>query len=87
MSAGETALTLGLAAVLGVGMPWLFVRMLVPALESSPAASAVNFRGRTVFQGLGIAWVVWAGAAIIGGVAGAALNPRSVLPVLTRGHR
>jgi len=83
MSSGQIALTLGLAVVLGAGTPWLFVRMLVPALESSPGASAVNFRGRTVFHGLGIAWLVWAGAAIIGGVAGAALNHQSVLPVLT----
>lgn len=52
---------------MGVGVPYLGMRMLVPSLESSPTHP--NYRGRPVFLGLGVAWLLWAGAAILGGMA------------------
>lgn len=52
---------------MGVGVPYLGMRMLVPSLESSPKHP--NYRGRPVFLGLGVAWLLWAGAAILGGMA------------------
>lgn len=54
------------AAVLGVGVPWLGMRMLVPALRES--RTATNYRGREVFLGLGVVWLLWAAAAIIAGL-------------------
>lgn len=54
------------AAVLGLGVPWLGIRMLVPTLDEG--RKVTNYRGREVFLGLGVAWLLWAGAAIIGGV-------------------
>lgn len=59
------------------------MRMLVPSLEASPKANTTNYRGTTVFYGLGIVWLVWAGCAIVGGVALASLEPRTPLAVLT----
>ncbi len=52
---------------MGVGVPYVGMRMLVPSLESSPTHP--NYRGRPVFLGLGVAWLLWAGAAILGGLA------------------
>ncbi len=40
--------------------------MLVPVLADGRLVA--NYRGREVFLGLGIAWLLWAGAAIVGGV-------------------
>jgi hypothetical protein len=73
-----------LGLVLGFAVPWAFMRMMVPAL--SGGATAVNYRNREVFLGLGIVWLVWAGCAIIGGVASSMLQGAtraSVLPILT----
>lgn len=75
--------TVAAGLVLGVGVPWAFMRMSAPALQASEKARAVNFRGRSVFYGLGIAWLIWAGCAIIGGVASANFLDKSSLPVLT----
>ena len=55
---------LAVALVLGAVVPWLFVRMLVPALAAGRTVR--NYRGRQVYPGLGIVWLVWAGCAIIG---------------------
>lgn len=77
-------LSLALSAVLGIAVPWVTMRMIVPALESGPTVR--NFRGREVHLGLGIVWLVWAGCAIIGGVAFSMLRADaqlSVLPILT----
>jgi hypothetical protein len=77
-------LLLALSAVLGVAVPWIFMKMLMPALESGP--SVRNFQGREVYLGLGIVWLVWAGCAIIGGVAVSMLrgdSQLSALPILT----
>lgn len=83
MSSALTIATVVAGLVLGVGVPWAFVRMSVPTLQASEKARATNFRGRSVFYGLGIAWLVWAGCSIIGGVASANFLDRSSLPVLT----
>ncbi|MDR3685725.1 MAG: hypothetical protein P4L93_02035 [Coriobacteriia bacterium] len=48
--------------VLGVGVPWLGMRMLAPSLDASPPRT--NFRGREVHLGLGVVWVLWAGGAM-----------------------
>jgi len=57
---------LAMAALLGIGVPWLGIRMLVPTLRESHLVE--NYRGRQVFLGLGVAWLLWAGAAILGGL-------------------
>ncbi len=62
----QTAVSLAVAALLGVAVPWLGMRMLVPTLQESTLQS--NYRGREVFTGLGIVWLLWAGSAIIGGL-------------------
>jgi len=69
--------------LLGVGVPWLGMRMLAPSLLLSEKARATNFRGRQVFYGLGIVWLIWAGCAIIGGVIAASQAAASILPILT----
>ncbi len=75
-------LLMGLA--LGWAVPWGFMRMLIPAL--SGGMTAVNYRNRQVFLGLGVVWLVWAGCAIVGGVASSMLQrtaEASALPILT----
>jgi len=74
---------LAVGVLLGVGVPWLGMRMLAPSLRLSEKASATNFRGLPVFYGLGIVWLIWAGCAIIGGVLAASQVSASILPILT----
>lgn len=71
----------GVAFVLGLVVPWGFMRLLVPALAQGRTAE--NYRGRPVFLGLGIVWLVWAGCAIVAGVVGGMLGPGSALPIFT----
>lgn len=54
------ATSLVLLFVLAVFVPWLVMRALVPALESSGRGTAENYRGRPVVVALGLVWVVWA---------------------------
>lgn len=75
------AVQVGVALVLGFVVPWGFMHLLVPALAQGRVAE--NYRGRPVFLGLGIVWLVWAGCAIVAGVIGGMLGPGSVLPVFT----
>lgn len=75
-------LLLASGVLLGVGVPWLGMRMLAPSLVLAEKAQTTNFRGRRVFYGLGIVWLMWAGSASIGGVLAASLVSASVLPVL-----
>jgi len=56
--------------------------MLVPSLEASPKAIVTNYRGRKVFYGLGVAWLLWAGSAMLAGVAPELLADRSVIRIL-----
>ncbi len=76
-------LLLASGMLLGVGLPWLAMRSLAPSLMLSEKAQVSNFRGRQVFYGLGIVWLVWAGCAIVGGVLAATMVSASVLPILT----
>lgn len=81
---GQSALTLAVAVVLGVGVPWLTARMLVPTLTAEGLPTVSNYRGRPVVYGLGVVWFVWAGCATVAGVAlSGALGVSSVLAVLT----
>lgn len=70
------------ALMLGVGVPLLTMWMIAPSLAEGPRVE--NYRGRPVFAGLGIAWLVWSGAAIVMGIAGASVEgEQSLLPLLT----
>lgn len=65
MTAEIVVAALAVAVLLGVVIPWGFMRMLAPSLSGS--ASRENYRGRSVFLGLGVVWLVWAGCAIVFG--------------------
>lgn len=52
------AIALGAALTAGWLVPALATRALAPSLESSPLVTS-NFRGRRVFLGLGLVWVIW----------------------------
>lgn len=81
MSATVVISTLGVAALLGVVLPWVAMRMLVPSLRKGPTAE--NYRGDSVFLGLGVVWLIWSGAAVAGGTVFAVLgSDASVLPIL-----
>jgi len=75
--------SLALGLVFGVAVPVLGMRMLAPTLRTAEKAQATNFRGRRVFYGLGIVWLIWAGCAILGGAFVRAATRGSILPVLT----
>ncbi len=55
---GRWIVALALAAVAGIGVPWLGMRMLVPALHAS-GRTVRNYRGRDVALGLGLVWAFW----------------------------
>lgn len=60
MSEATRAVIALLAALLaGLVLPALAIAALAPTLAATPRATAQNFRGRTVFLGLGAVWVVW----------------------------
>lgn len=52
------ALALALVALASWGIPWLGMRAIVPAL-STGGRMHPNYRGRPVFLGLGVVWVLW----------------------------
>jgi hypothetical protein len=54
-----------LVAALTWLVPWVGIRMLAGSLASSPLAQRVNYRGRTVFVGLGIVWVFWVAGMVL----------------------
>ncbi|HET6351923.1 MAG TPA: hypothetical protein VFG89_07335 [Coriobacteriia bacterium] len=70
------------ALLLGIGVPAAGIALLVPSLESSSKALVTNYRGRKVFYGLGVAWLLWAGSAMIAGVAPELIAGRSVIRIL-----
>ncbi len=59
------AVILGSSLLLGVAMPFVAMRMLMPSLEEGQRVE--NYRGRPLVYGLGIVWLLWAGAAIVEG--------------------
>lgn len=79
MSPRLAALQLGGALLLGVLVPWLVMRLLVPSLESGRRVE--NYRGRPVFAGLGIVWLVWGACAILAGTL-SGLQEASLVAVL-----
>ncbi len=81
MSGGH-ALLIAASALLGVGVPWLSMRMLMPSLEGAEKSHATNFRGVRVSYGLGIVWFVWAGCAIVCGVLSSATGEAPVMGLL-----
>lgn len=84
MSLLDGSLAVALAVVLGYATPWAMIAMIAPVLKEAERARAVNYRGRSVFLGLGIVWLVWAGSAIIAGVAYASVFPQvATAPLLT----
>ncbi|TDB38959.1 MAG: hypothetical protein D9V44_04610 [Actinobacteria bacterium] len=64
-----------------VAVPVAFMRMLTPSLAHG--RHVLNYRGREVYAGLGIVWVIWAGCAIVCGVATAAVDDTTALVALT----
>lgn len=80
MTPGIIVTVLAASALLGVAIPWLFMRMLVPSLAEGRITE--NYRGRQVFLGLGTVWLVWSGCAIVAGSL-MGWSQASVLPVLT----
>ncbi|PKQ38861.1 MAG: hypothetical protein CVT59_01950 [Actinobacteria bacterium HGW-Actinobacteria-1] len=64
-----------------VAVPVAFMRMLAPSLAQGRRVS--NYRGRQVYAGLGIVWIIWAGCAIVCGVATAAIDDGTALVALT----
>ncbi|MDO8987789.1 MAG: hypothetical protein Q7V14_06170, partial [Coriobacteriia bacterium] len=67
------------AAVLGALVPWLGMRMLLPALRAGTPVT--NYRGRKVTPGLGVVWLVWSGTAILASLL-AHIDPESFDPML-----
>ena len=65
MSAGGFVLEAAAVIVLTCLLPWLGMSMLAPSLADSVLAQRTNFRGRTVFVGLGVAWVFWVAGMIV----------------------
>lgn len=83
MNGVEVVWTLLACLILGVVVPWLGMRMFVPALVESSAAMTRNYAGRPVFYGLGIVWLIWSGCAIIAGVAAGTVGAAPTLGVLS----
>lgn len=67
------ALALGVSVLAGWAVPALAMRALAPSLEAS-RLTAVNYRGRTVFLGLGLVWVIWSVALLVTSTGLAALG-------------
>lgn len=82
MTAAILSLALpALAIIICCVVPFAFMAMLAPSLALGRLVP--NFRGRRVFPGLGVVWIVWAGCAIVAGIASAALAEDNMLVVLT----
>lgn len=41
-------------------LPFITLKMLMPALSNSPKAQTTNYAGRTIAYGLGVVWLAWA---------------------------
>lgn len=62
----HAGLAFGLALTLGLLVPELFMKAMVPWLERGRRVT--NYRGREVYPGLGVIWLLWAGCAIVCGI-------------------
>jgi hypothetical protein len=65
VASASFGLAIAAVGVLCVAVPWAVACLLVPALKSSPAAQATNWRGAPVVLGLGAVWTVWGGCALL----------------------
>jgi len=65
VSIGGLVLEAGTVVVLTGVLPWLGMTMLAPSLADSALAQRTNFRGRTVFVGLGAVWVFWVAGMVV----------------------
>lgn len=65
----ELALALAIAALGAFAVPAAGMRLLWPSIESS-GRSSTNYRGKTVFLGLGTVWVFWILAVRVLGASG-----------------
>lgn len=80
----SAAIVLGVALVLGIVVPVAAMRLFVPTLRESKRAAMVNYRGASVFTGLGTVWLVWAACAVLGGGAiSSALHGQTSLAILS----
>lgn len=66
-------IALGIALLAGWLVPAVAMRALAPSLAAS-RLSTVNYRGRTVFPGLGLVWVIWSVALLAASTGLAALG-------------
>lgn len=55
----QVAAQVAVALIFGAALPWLAVRLALPALRTSPRAVVSNYAGREVALGIGIAWFIW----------------------------
>lgn len=76
----QAGLAFGLAVALGLLVPALFMKALAPSLERGRRVP--NYRGREVYPGLGVIWLVWAGCAIVCGIAASSVSAYTALFVL-----
>jgi hypothetical protein len=58
------SVTLVLATLTGIGIPWIGMRALLPTLIAS-GRTVKNYRGRDVHPGLGLVWVFWLFGAVL----------------------
>ncbi len=68
-----------IAVVFGFAFPAIGIRMLARSLEEGPRAE--NYRGRPVFAGLGIVWLLWAISAVVGDIVRGSLFTMQLSPV------
>jgi UDP-GlcNAc:undecaprenyl-phosphate/decaprenyl-phosphate GlcNAc-1-phosphate transferase len=80
VTTGTAAVILAASVTLGVAVPWVVMRILAPSLAEGSTVS--NYRGDTVFLGLGIGWLVWAGCAVVAGALFGVLATGSLLTLL-----
>ena len=73
--------TIAASLLLGLLAPWLLMKALARTLAEGRRVE--NYRGRPVFLGLGIVWVLWAGAALVIGLSATASGDAQLLPLLT----
>jgi hypothetical protein len=73
------ALAVAAAIVAGLVVPFIGMRMVMPALEASPA-KVRNYRGLRVSTGLGLVWLFWAVAVLTFAFVALVLNNSGVAP-------
>lgn len=67
-------------ALLCIATLWVATRLLAPSLQQGRLAE--NYRGKTVFLGLGVTWLLWSGLAMLAARAGEQAQSFSALLTL-----